>query len=84
MMLNAAGQEPNANPASAAAAKSRTSDRIRSPRKMLLEQLVDGPDVHGVDDMHFFYKQGFYHEHNHGAQPRKKRSMPSAPGISRK
>ncbi|ODN03955.1 hypothetical protein Ocin01_02695 [Orchesella cincta] len=74
MMLNAAGQD-NPPPSSAGSPKSRTSDRIRSPRKILLEQLVDGPDVHGVDDIHFFYKQGFNHEHNHGAQPRRKRQV---------
>ncbi|CAL8138728.1 unnamed protein product [Orchesella dallaii] len=73
MMLNAAGQDNPPPPSSAGSPKSRTSDRIRSPRKILLEQLVDGPDVHGVDDIHFFYKQGFNHEHNHGAQPRRKR-----------
>lgn len=71
MMLNAAGQDP---PPNSNGAQSRTSDRIRSPRKLLLEQLVDGPDVQGVDDIHFFYKQGFNHEHNHGAQPRRKRA----------
>ncbi len=71
MMLNAAGQEPNANPSSAAKS-SKSSDRIRSPRKLILDQLVDGPDVHGLDagiayyNTHFFYKQGY-----ENAQPRK-------------